>query len=79
MSEIIIKRVPPEIYQYIFTFLNPISKALVCSSLVNINWCSQCGEYLRNVYYFNYQERDYICRECYLFNKHQNSITIISY
>lgn len=78
MSEIIIRKIPPEIYQYIFTFLNPISKATVSSSLININWCSQCGEYLQSVYYLNYQEQDYICRECYLFNDHQDTTTTVS-
>ena len=73
MSDIIIKLIPLEIYQHIFTFLNPISKSSICSSLININWCSQCGEYLRIVYYFNCQENDYICKECYQFNESQDN------
>ena len=71
MSEFILKNVPLEIYQYIFHFLNPISKPVVCPSLININWCSRCGEYLKGVYYLNYQTNDYICLECYQFNNRQ--------
>ena len=78
MSEIIIRKIPPEIYQYIYTFLNPIAKASICPSLVNINWCSQCGEYLRSVYYLNYHEHDYICRECYLFNAYLETTATLS-
>lgn len=73
MSEFILKKVPIEIYQYIFHFLNPISKPVVCTSLINISWCSLCGEYLRDIYFLNSQMNDYICVECYQFNDRQNS------
>lgn len=69
MSEFILKNISPEIYRHIFQFLNPISKPSVSPSLININWCSQCGEYLQSVHYLNEQKNDYICLECYQFNE----------
>ena len=59
---------PDELYRHIYKYLNPISKASICFSLVNLNWCNKCGEYLKNVYYLDYFSCDYICQECYIFN-----------
>ena len=71
MFDFILKNIPSEIYRHIFLFLNPISKPSISQSLININWCSQCGEYLKNIYYLNGLKNDYICLECYQFNDRQ--------
>lgn len=68
MSDIFLKNLPPEIYRHIFHFLNPISKPILSVSLLNLNWCTQCGEYLQE-HYLNSSKSDYICLKCYNFNE----------
>jgi len=68
MIKNILKNIPPEISRYIYRFLNPISCALTSETLMNINWCSQCGEFLLE-HYLNKTKDDYICLPCFYLNK----------